>query len=206
MKYGFKPSKRDSFSKVAFQEGTSDFKCSGNHHDYPEAKDLPTFWLLSILMASLKYCLLLLISFIFIGCENYPKDPEKTLEKVKNGTMRVGYSENPPWVVETDHVPTGIEPELIKAFAKTLNAKIEWKNDTEQNLFEDLMKKRLHLIVAGTTDDSPWKTKVGLTRPFFEQQKKKQVMAVIQGENAFIVHLEKFLYGQEQEIKERMKQ
>ncbi|MFC4871953.1 transporter substrate-binding domain-containing protein [Negadavirga shengliensis] len=140
------------------------------------------------------------VPFILIGCENFPKDPENTLKKVHNGTLRVGYSENPPWVVETDNIPIGIEPELVKDFAKSLNAEIEWINDTEQNLFDDLGKKKLHLVVAGITSDTPWKKKVGLTRPFAKRGKKKQVMAVIQGENAFIVQLERFLYQQKKEI------
>lgn len=116
----------------------------------------------------------------------------------------VGYSENPPWVTKTDSVPAGIEPELVKFFAKRLNARVEWRNGTEQNLLEDLEKRRLHLVIAGITKDTPWKKKVGLTRPFVEQHKKKHVMAVIRGENAFIVHLERFLHGQEQQIRKRV--
>jgi len=148
--------------------------------------------------------------FLFIlllclyGCENFPKDPEKTLTKVKNGTLVVGYSENPPWVVKTDSIPSGIEPELIQAFAKTLNAQVDWRNDTEQNLVEDLEKRKVHLLIAGITDDSPWKNKAGFTRPFAKEDKKKHVMAAINGENALIVHLEKFLYKQESQIQARM--
>lgn len=144
--------------------------------------------------------ILLLIPCFLQGCTNFPKDPENTLEKVKNGTLLVGYSENPPWVVKTKDGPTGIEPDLVKAFAKTLHASIEWKNDTEQELFEDLEKRKIQMVIAGITDDTPWKTKVAVTRPYTEQNKKKHVMAVMQGENAFIIHLEKFLYRNKPQI------
>ncbi|AKD05342.1 transporter substrate-binding domain-containing protein [Pontibacter korlensis] len=151
-----------------------------------------------------RLTLLFFVSLCLYRCDNYPKDPDNTLEKVTNGTLLVGYSENPPWVTKTDSVPAGIEPELVKFFAKRLNARVEWRNGTEQNLLEDLEKRRLHLVIAGITKDTPWKKKVGLTRPFVEQHKKKHVMAVIRGENAFIVHLERFLHGQEQQIRKRV--
>lgn len=139
--------------------------------------------------------------FLFLsGCGNFPKDPENTLKKVQNGVLMVGYSENPPWVVETDSIPTGIEPELIKDFAKSLNADIEWVKDTEQNLIDELKKKEVHLVVAGITSDSPRKKEVALTRPFIKHNKKKQVMAAIQGENAFVVQLERFLFRREKEL------
>ncbi|RNI21772.1 transporter substrate-binding domain-containing protein [Rufibacter latericius] len=142
------------------------------------------------------FALFFLFSLTF-GCQDFPKDPEKTLEQVTNGTLKVGYSENPPWVVKGPQGPTGIEADLVKAFAKSLNATIEWQNDTEQNLMERLEKNELHLVMAGVTDDTPWKQKISFTRPFAEVAKKKHVLCVIKGENAFTVKLEKFLHQQQ---------
>jgi polar amino acid transport system substrate-binding protein len=144
-------------------------------------------------------CLLLVT-----GCNNFPKDPENTLAQVKNGTLLVGYSENHPWVIKTDSVPTGIEPDLVKAFAKTLNAQIKWQNGTEQHLFEGLEKKRLHLVIAGVTDTNPWKNKLGFTRPYYQAGKKKQVMVIMAGENAFLVELEKFLEQQKPALRSKI--
>ncbi|WP_210486113.1 transporter substrate-binding domain-containing protein [Rufibacter aurantiacus] len=146
------------------------------------------------------FCVLLLVT----GCQDFPKDPEKTLEQVSNGTLKVGYSENPPWVVKGPDGPTGIEPDLVKAFAKSINARVQWQNDSEQNLLEDLEKNELHLVIAGLTDDSPWKSKISFTRPFVEVEKKKHVMAVIMGENAFTVKLESFLNQQKSVIQNRV--
>ncbi|KAA3436836.1 transporter substrate-binding domain-containing protein [Rufibacter hautae] len=145
-------------------------------------------------------CFLLLAT----SCQDFPKDPEKTLEQVSNGTLKVGYSENPPWVVKGPEGPTGIEAELVRGFAKTLNAKVEWQNDTEQNLLEDLEEKKLHLVIAGITDDSPWKSKISFTRPYTEMAKKKHVLCVVMGENAFIVKLEKFLHQQQSTLENRL--
>ncbi|MBC3539312.1 transporter substrate-binding domain-containing protein [Rufibacter sediminis] len=147
---------------------------------------------------------LILVVALLTGCQNFPKDPEKTLEQVTNGTLKVGYSENPPWVVKGPAGPTGIEPDLVKAFANGLNAKIEWQNDSEQNLMEELEKHNLHLVIAGVTDDTPWKSKISFTRPYVELQKKKHVFCVIMGENAFITKLESFLRQQQTTLETRV--
>lgn len=148
-----------------------------------------------------------ILSFLFIStlillssCHNFPRDPKDTLEKVKNDTLVVGYSENPPWVIKTENEPIGEEAELVKSFAKTLNATISWKNDSEQNLFELLEKGKIHMVIAGITEETPWKDKVGLTRAYMENNKKKHVMAVINGENGFLVALEKFLHENKKNI------
>ncbi|WP_439882104.1 transporter substrate-binding domain-containing protein [Pontibacter sp. MBLB2868] len=153
----------------------------------------------------MKYTFILVVCLaLCAGCGNFPKDTENTLKQVSNGTLIVGYSENPPWVIKNDSIPTGVEPELVKGFAKTINAKIEWKNDTEHNLYELLEKKEVHLVIAGITRDNPWKTRVAFTRPYAEQDYEKHVMASIKGENAFIIKLEKYLFEKEGEVKKML--
>jgi polar amino acid transport system substrate-binding protein len=148
-----------------------------------------------------KHCLLFLLLAGLTACDSYPKDPDNTLEKIRNGKLRVGYSENPPWVVKTAGAPTGIEPKLITAFAKTQQARIEWVHDSEQDLIALLKKKELHLVVGGLLHTSPWSQQVSLTRPYLKKEKNKLVMAVQKGENAFTLELEKFLLGQEEKLK-----
>lgn len=151
----------------------------------------------------MKYaCLLWLLLFGATACDNYPKDPNKSLENATNGVLKVGYSENPPWVVKNGAAPTGIEADLLKEFAQTRNARIEWKNDATQNLLEELADKQLHLVIAGITHDTPWKAHVGLTRPFARAGSKKHVIAVQTGENALTVALEEFLYAREGRIQQ----
>lgn len=155
----------------------------------------------------MKYHLLLLILFLGnSGCDHFPKDPNKTLEKVKNGTLVVGYIHNPPWVLKTDSVPVGIEPDLVKDFAQELNATIEWQNNTEENIFAAMEEKKVHLVIAGLTADNPRLKKTGHARPFATEDKKKHVLVTIKGENAFLVQLEQFLYGQEKQIQKRIQE
>ena len=144
-------------------------------------------------MIRLVRLLILWFAFLPLGCDSFPKDPHHTLDQVRNGTLLVGYSENRPWVTKSGDAPGGTEVELVKRFAQTLHAKIEWHNDTEQKLVERLEKYELHLVIAGLTKETPWKEKCGITRPYAKAGKKQHVMAVAPGENGFLVALEKFL-------------
>ena len=50
---------------------------------------------------------------MFTGCR-FPVDTAGTLERVRDGTLRVGVIDSPPFaVVHADQEPTGIEVELV---------------------------------------------------------------------------------------------
>ena len=100
------------------------------------------------------------------GLGSYPTDPEHTLQHVRHGTLRVGYCVAAPWVVPGPGDPQGIEPALERSLAQSLGAQVDWVPGTEQHLFEALQQHELDLLLAGLTDDSPWKEVVGLTRPY----------------------------------------
>lgn len=102
------------------------------------------------------------------GTHRYPRDPAHTLARVQHGTVRVGYTVAPPWVVPAGPQPQGIEPALVRAFAHSLDARIEWVPGTEQHLYEALKQRELDLLIAGTTDESPWKEQVGFTRAYVQ--------------------------------------
>jgi polar amino acid transport system substrate-binding protein len=146
---------------------------------------------------------LLVVACMATACNQFPKDPEQSLEKARGGVLLVGYSENPPWVVKANDEPQGTEPELIRKFAKSINARVQWLNGTEHSLFEKMEQRELPLVIAGVTDDNPWREKTGFTRPYqeveVEGRKKKHVMVVMAGENALLVELEKFLEKEHQQ-------
>jgi ABC-type amino acid transport substrate-binding protein len=72
------------------------------------------------------------------GCDEFPRDPEGTLDRVRGGVMRVGISEAPPWMIVADGKIGGIEVELAQGFARELDARVEWVPGTEQKLLEAL--------------------------------------------------------------------
>ncbi len=134
------------------------------------------------------------ISLVCFACAEYPKDPNNTLHKVTNGTLTVGYSENSPWVIKTEGEPQGREAELIKSFALGLHSKIIWHSGSEDVLFKKLENKEIDLIIAGLTEGTPWKTRmVGFTIPYTTKKEENHVIAIQEGENAFLAKLEKFL-------------
>jgi polar amino acid transport system substrate-binding protein len=100
------------------------------------------------------------------GCQ-FPSDPDGTLERVRDGTMRVGVTESDPWVDLADpDDPQGVEPALVRRLAAHLNAEIEWVDGSEEELMGALKEGQLDLVAGGLTKKTPWKKEAALTWPY----------------------------------------
>lgn len=146
----------------------------------------------------LAFCAAALV--VLSGCSGgIPADPDGTLERVTDGTLRVGVSHNPPWVdLGVEGEPTGSEVALVRRFAEQIDADIEWTDSSEAPLVDALDRGELDLLIAGFVADTPWSEKAAVTRPFAEiansrGEREKHVMLAPMGENAFLVALERFL-------------
>jgi polar amino acid transport system substrate-binding protein len=95
-----------------------------------------------------------------------PSDPDGTLERVEGATMRVGVTEADPWVVLEGERPRGLEVGLVRSFARSLGARVEWVEGSEAELVAALHEGQLDLVAGGLTPDGPWETEVALTRPY----------------------------------------
>jgi polar amino acid transport system substrate-binding protein len=137
-----------------------------------------------------------------------PRDPERTLDRVRNGTLRVGFVVDTPWVTAADVGAGGIEGAIVGALARDVGARIAWKAGSETPLLTALHDGDLDLVVAGLTKESPWAAKVSLTRPYYvdtttvhgERAELPHVLAVRAGENAWQVHVERLLDAHKGEI------
>ena len=133
-----------------------------------------------------------------------PADPNGTLERVTDGTLRVGVSPNPPWTEVTQGgEPTGSEVGLVKEFAATLPAEVSWTVGGEEALIKRLEAGELDLVIGGLTADTPWEKHAAITKPYAEgtgpdDKRIKLVMAAPLGENAYLLRLEKFLLSRGQ--------
>lgn len=132
------------------------------------------------------------------GCASFPADPDGTLDRVQGGTLRVGVTENAPWVVlAEDGEPAGTEPDLVRAFAERIDADVEWTQGSETRLADALERGELDVVVGGLLDDTPWVESAATTRPYAEfstaDGTERHVMLTPMGENAFLVALETFL-------------
>jgi polar amino acid transport system substrate-binding protein len=113
--------------------------------------------------------LLLIAAAALAGCQ-YPRDVEGTLDRVEGGTMRVGVSDNEPWVNLDGPEPSGVEPEIIRRFADSIGAEVHWVQGDSEELVEALEGGQLDVVVAGITRTSEYRRKVGLTRPYVDTE------------------------------------
>ena len=67
---------------------------------------------------------LALVLALTVACD-FPRDAHGTLDRVRNGTIRVGVSENLPWARFAGTEAAGIEPALLRQWAKQLGASLE---------------------------------------------------------------------------------
>jgi polar amino acid transport system substrate-binding protein len=107
---------------------------------------------------------------LLAGACDLPRDPETTLERVRGGTMRVGVSEHDPWVVLEGDQPTGVEVELVKRFAETLDAEVEWVEGEVEELAGALHVGEIDLLIAGLTSSSKISSEGALTHPYLTTQ------------------------------------
>jgi ABC-type amino acid transport substrate-binding protein len=107
------------------------------------------------------------LSFMSIACADFPRDAEDTLRQVEAGRqLRVGWSAAEPWVRANGAEPQGIEPDLIRAWAKPRKIRIQWVEAGEAQLVEALSKNSLDVAVAGFTKQAPWGGLIGQTQPY----------------------------------------
>jgi polar amino acid transport system substrate-binding protein len=142
-----------------------------------------------------------------IAC-GLPRDPEGTLDRVRGGTLRVGFVVDTPWVIAAGAGAGGIEGAIAAELARDLGARIAWTHAAETPLLEALHEGDLDLVIAGLTKSSPWAAKVSFTRPYYidtttvhgERTEVPHVVAVRPGENAWQVHVERVLESRKREF------
>lgn len=138
-----------------------------------------------------------LTAALLFSCDRYPQDPNNTLEKIRDTEMFVGLIENPPFVSFSEGDTAGIEVDLVQDFATLHQAEIVWITGNEAILMDKLQHYELHLVVGGLTIETPYITRIGITRPYY----RDFVMTIPQGENEFLIELEKFLKSRQLQIK-----
>jgi polar amino acid transport system substrate-binding protein len=79
---------------------------------------------------------LALVALVCASCA-FPLDPRGTLDKVRDGTMRMGIVDHDPWTRMEEGHASGIEVELLlKDFARELGAKTSFVPGTTPELLE----------------------------------------------------------------------
>lgn len=137
-----------------------------------------------------------LVLLIAIAACDIPRDAMGTLDRTRGGTLRVGVVASPPYVSRLGDEAAGPEAELVRAFALGIDAAVEWHWGSLDDHMKSLESFELDLVAAGLTTTSPWKSKVGFTRPWRVVGKRKHVLAVPPGENGLLVAIETLIERQ----------
>ena len=100
------------------------------------------------------------------ACDGYPRDADDMTTQAAEQAMRVGASHDPPWLlVQADGSVSGPEAAVVQRFAKAHGYRLTWLPGSHDALMGDLERARLHAVAGGHHPDSPWKPKVGWSRP-----------------------------------------
>lgn len=116
-----------------------------------------------------KPAALLAIGLTLSAC-GIPRDPGKTLARVSGGALRVGVTHAPPWVDTSTDEPSGIEIEVVEAFAGSIGADVTYKEATESELAAAVFHRELDLMVGGLNATSSLAGEVMLTHPYVTVQ------------------------------------
>jgi polar amino acid transport system substrate-binding protein len=108
---------------------------------------------------------LTLMLALAVACD-FPRDAEGTLARVRGGTMRVGVSQHAPWVRLASEEPEGVEPALLRRWAKQLEARLEWVRGSEAALVEALQQGAIDVLAAGLQHSTPFASKMALSQPY----------------------------------------
>jgi polar amino acid transport system substrate-binding protein len=112
-----------------------------------------------------------LLAALALGGCRFPADVEGTLDRVEGATLRVGVTPADPFVVLADgEEPQGVEPELVRRFAESLQADVDWIQGSESELMAALHGRQLDIVIAGLNRRSVWQKEVTLTRPYLNTQ------------------------------------
>jgi DNA-binding transcriptional LysR family regulator len=127
-----------------------------------------------------------------------PHDSHGTLNRVRGGELRVGVTHHPPLDSVAGGTVSGPEPRLAAAIARAARATPSFRLGSESELLEALERRDVDLVIGGLHHDSPWKTRVALTRPYRIDTLTgvRYVLATSAGENAWLVFVERFLAAQ----------
>lgn len=110
-------------------------------------------------------CLAVAVAAAGAGCQ-WPRDPEGTLDRVRGGVLRAGWTVHEPWVRNAAGRPAGVEPALVQQLAERLGARVEWTQGSESDLMSALKVRELDLAVGGFDTKAPWSQEASLTRPY----------------------------------------
>jgi polar amino acid transport system substrate-binding protein len=137
------------------------------------------------------------------GCD-WPRDPGGTTGRVEGKVLRVGVSDNPPFVSTAGGQVSGIEADLVRAIAADLHAQVAWSHGSEGPLMKALKDGKLDLVAAGVTQDNVWSKELGRPKPYAQLGGEKHMLLTPPGENGFLLRLDQITHAHQAELQARV--
>lgn len=123
----------------------------------------------------LKY-IIFLISALLVSCR-FPDDPNHTLSHIEQSqVLRVGFC-------DSSNPKSQKERMFLNLLSQELHARIQWINEPQELLYHKLEHNELDIVACAINNDSPWGERVTFSTPL---DGKKHVLAIPQGENAWL--------------------
>ena len=142
-----------------------------------------------------RVILALIAGLLVAGCD-LPKDPEGTLEAVRGGALQVGILPGNGEAERQDRA-------IVARLAEALDAEATFREEDAHALFDALGQGQLDLVIGGLPSDTVFVSHAGLSReagPLFRPgAADKRVLAVRQGENAFLMEVNRAIHRHRQE-------
>lgn len=134
---------------------------------------------------------------VLTGCGmQIPTDPDGTLDRVRGGELRAGATASGELVTVQGDEVGGTLTALVEQYAESVDARVVWTVDSEEDLVAGLEDGDLDLAIGGMTAGTPWAEQVGVTRGYTGipgSGGAAVVMLLPMGENAWLASLETFL-------------
>jgi hypothetical protein len=132
----------------------------------------------------------LCLGFAAAGCGSLPRDPDRTLERVRSeGIFRVG-------LIADGGTGEGLgeTTAFLGRVSRATGAKAAIRSGAAEPLLLDLEGGRLDLVVGAVSPASPWAAEVAILRPIAEPTAPRHLIVspvVRNGENRWIMLLER---------------
>jgi hypothetical protein len=115
-----------------------------------------------------------------------------------------GVTDSPPWIRRSGDYATGPEAELVREVADSLDARVTWRWGPLEDHLAALERFEIDLVAGGLPEQTPWRHRVGLTRPWIGGERGGRVLAVPPGENGFLAMLERHIVARERRSESRV--
>ncbi|MCP9236134.1 transporter substrate-binding domain-containing protein [Lewinella sp. JB7] len=138
----------------------------------------------------MRFCFVLplLVLLLIFGCD-IPRDPAGSFARAQREALRVGITDNPPFVIISDDDLHGTEITIVEEFAGANGMDIRYVMGSESSLVRQLERRELDVVIGGLEKTSVWTREVGASVPY----DGRHVFLIPRGENKLLYHLESTL-------------